>query len=169
MFINDTSRLPESGRVCVMGFQVDPTLPKTYFSLSINAARAEVEPMNEPRNPAHVLGLGASIETLKGQVFAAYFAGSRERFGILVLRDITALRRLESIRREFVANVSHELRTPLASIKAVVETLEAGAIDDPSVAGDFLGRIVGEVDRLATLVDELLDLARLESGRTPTP
>ena len=95
MFINDTSRLPDSGRVCVMGFPVDPAQPKTYFSLSINAARAEVEPMNEPRNPAHVLGLGASIETLKGPVFAAYFAGSRERFdaepnykgGLFVLVD----------------------------------------------------------------------------------
>ena len=92
-------------------------------------------------------------------------AGAQERFGIVVLHDVTALRRLETVRREFVANVSHELRTPLASIRAVVETLEAGAIDDPSVAGDFLGRIVGEVDRLAVLVDELLDLARLESGR----
>ena len=78
---------------------------------------------------------------------------------------MTELRRLELVRKEFVANVSHELRTPLASIRAVVETLEAGAIDDPTVAMDFLGRIVGEVDRLAALVDELLDLARLESGR----
>jgi two-component system, OmpR family, phosphate regulon sensor histidine kinase PhoR len=69
------------------------------------------------------------------------------------------------VRREFVANVSHELRTPLASIKALVETLEAGAIDDPAVSADFLGRINGEVDRLAALVDELLDLGRLESGR----
>lgn len=88
-----------------------------------------------------------------------------ERLGIVVIRDVTELRRLESVRREFVANVSHELRTPLASIRALVETLEAGAIDDPTVAGDFLGRVVGEVDRLTTLVDELLDLARLESGR----
>jgi two-component system phosphate regulon sensor histidine kinase PhoR len=71
------------------------------------------------------------------------------------------------VRREFVANVSHELRTPLASIRAVVETLEAGAIDDPEVATDFLGRIVGEVDRLTGLVGELLELGRLESGRMP--
>lgn len=91
--------------------------------------------------------------------------GIREELGLVVLRDVTDLRRLEVVRREFVANVSHELRTPLASIKALVETLEAGAIDDPSVSLDFLGRIVGEVDRLAALVDELLDLARLESGR----
>ena len=88
-----------------------------------------------------------------------------EVLGLMVLRDVTELRRLEGVRREFVANVSHELRTPLASIRAVVETLEAGAIDDPVVAGDFLRRIVGEVDRLVLLVDELLDLARLESGR----
>lgn len=91
--------------------------------------------------------------------------GARETLGLVVLRDVTELRRLEAVRKEFVANVSHELRTPLASIKALVETLEAGAIDERDVAVDFLGRIVGEVDRLAALVDELLDLARLESGR----
>jgi two-component system phosphate regulon sensor histidine kinase PhoR len=89
-----------------------------------------------------------------------------ERLGLVVLRDISELRRLESVRREFVANVSHELRTPLASIRALVETLEVGAIDDPAVAGDFLARIVGEVDRLTALVEDLLDLARLEAGRT---
>ncbi|HEV2108051.1 MAG TPA: ATP-binding protein, partial [Thermomicrobiales bacterium] len=91
--------------------------------------------------------------------------GGGEELGLVVLRDVTEIRRLEAVRREFVANVSHELRTPLAAIKALVETLEAGAIDDPGVAPAFLSRIVGEVDRLADLVDDLLDLARLESGR----
>ncbi len=93
------------------------------------------------------------------------FSGGGERLGLVVLRDVTELRRLERMRREFVANVSHELRTPLASIRAVVETLEAGATDDPKVASEFLRRIIGEVDHLVGLVDELLDLARLESGR----
>jgi two-component system phosphate regulon sensor histidine kinase PhoR len=88
-----------------------------------------------------------------------------ETICIVVVRDVTELRRLEAVRRDFVANVSHELRTPLASIRALVETLEAGAIDDPDVSGDFLGRVVGEVDRLSTLVDDLLNLARLESGQ----
>ncbi len=88
-----------------------------------------------------------------------------ERFGLVVLRDVTDLRRLELVRREFVANVSHELKTPLASIRALADTLEAGAIDDPAVSGEFLGRIVFEVDRLNALVEELLDLGRLESGR----
>jgi two-component system phosphate regulon sensor histidine kinase PhoR len=90
----------------------------------------------------------------------------RERLGLVVLRDISELRRLETVRREFVANVSHELRTPLTSIRAMVETLEAGAIDDPEITTDFLGRIVSEVDRLTALVEDLLDLARLEAGRT---
>jgi two-component system phosphate regulon sensor histidine kinase PhoR len=92
-------------------------------------------------------------------------AGYNERFAIVTLRDVTELRRLESVRREFVANVSHELRTPLASIRAMVETLEAGAIEDDDLANEYLRRIVGEVDRLAALVDDLLDLGRLESGR----
>lgn len=93
--------------------------------------------------------------------------GTRERLGLVVLRDISELRRLELVRREFVANVSHELRTPLTSIRALVETLESGAVDDERVAMDFLGRIVGEVNRLTALVEDLLDLARLEAGRSP--
>ena len=64
-----------------------------------------------------------------------------------------------------MANVSHELRTPLASIRALADTLEGGAIDDREVAYDFSRRIVDESERLTTLVDELLDLAAIESGR----
>ena len=92
-------------------------------------------------------------------------ADAGELLGLIILRDVTDLRRLEVIRREFVANVSHELRTPLATIRALVETLEGGAIDDAEAAPRFLGRVVGEVERLTALVDELLDLARIESGR----
>ncbi|MBI2939982.1 MAG: PAS domain-containing protein [Chloroflexi bacterium] len=84
---------------------------------------------------------------------------------LLVLQDLTELRRLETIRRDFVANVSHELRTPLASIKAMVETLEDGALDDPPAARDFVGRIHGETDRLQQIVEELLHLSRIESGQ----
>lgn len=90
-----------------------------------------------------------------------------ERLGLIVLRDVTELRRLELVRREFVANVSHELRTPLTSIRALVETLEAGAVEEPEFAMQFLARIVSEVDRLNALVEDLLDFARLEAGRIP--
>jgi hypothetical protein len=81
MFVNDTSRLPDSGRVCIAGFQKDPAGPSSYFTLLIDAARAEIQPMAAPRNPACVLGVGTEIQSIKGPVFAAYFAGSRERFG----------------------------------------------------------------------------------------
>lgn len=89
----------------------------------------------------------------------------RRTLAIVVLQDVTEIRRLESVRRDFVANVSHELRTPLASIRALAETLEAGAMHDEEVGPDFLRRIVGEVDRMTQLVDGLIDLGRLQAGR----
>ncbi|MGC4190341.1 MAG: ATP-binding protein [Thermomicrobiales bacterium] len=93
--------------------------------------------------------------------------GRQERMGLVVLRDVTRLRQLEQVRREFVANVSHELRTPLTSIRALAETLEAGALDERELANQFVERILVEVDRLAALVEDLLDMARLEAGRSP--
>ncbi len=110
-------------------------------------------------------GIELGFERRKVDAIAQPVIGDDNQLTLVVLRDQTELRRLEQVRREFVANVSHELRTPLASIRALVETLEVGAIEEPELAYDFLGRIVVEVDRLASLVDELLDLARLESGR----
>ena len=101
------------------------------------------------------------------QATAQIVTGSQERLGLVVLRDVTRLRQLELVRREFVANVSHELRTPLTSIRALTETLEAGAVDDREMTADFLARILGEVDRLTALVEDLLDMARLEAGRAP--
>ena len=89
------------------------------------------------------------------------------RLAVLVVQDVTQLRALERMRTDFVSNVSHELRTPLAAIRALVETLSDGAIDDESVARDFLERVLGEVDRLNELIEDLLDLGRLESGRLP--
>ena len=83
---------------------------------------------------------------------------------LIVLHDITEVRRAETARRDFVANISHELRTPLAGIKAVVETLRDGAVHDPDAADEFLERVDAEVDRLVQLVEELLQLARIESG-----
>ncbi len=83
---------------------------------------------------------------------------------LLVLQDLTALRRLETVRSDFIGNVSHELRTPLASLKAMAETLEEGALDDPPAARDFVGRMHREIDGLAQLVNELLTLTRIESG-----
>ncbi|MEY4509593.1 MAG: hypothetical protein RLZZ450_1715 [Pseudomonadota bacterium] len=83
---------------------------------------------------------------------------------VLVLRDVTELRRLETMRRDFVANASHELRTPVSIISANVETLIGGAISDPQRADEFLGAVQRNAERLSRLVTELLDLSRIEEG-----
>lgn len=83
---------------------------------------------------------------------------------LIVARDVTELRRLEGMRREFVANVSHELRTPVASIRGLAETLADGALDDPKAAKRFVESLLTQSQRLSELLDDLLDLGRLESG-----
>ena len=84
---------------------------------------------------------------------------------LLVVQDLTRVRHLETVRRDFISNVSHELRTPLASLKALTETLQNGAIADPEAGPRFLGRITTEVDALTQMAQELLDLSRIESGQ----
>ncbi len=84
---------------------------------------------------------------------------------VLVLYDMTELRRLESLRQEFVGNVSHELKTPLSSIKAYAETLREGAINDPQHNLEFVRRIEDQADRLHELILDLISLARIESGQ----
>jgi two-component system phosphate regulon sensor histidine kinase PhoR len=86
---------------------------------------------------------------------------------LVVFHDLTDVRRLQQMRRDFVANVSHELRTPLAAIKSVVETLLGGAMDERKTAREFLSQADAEVDRLVQLVEELLELSRIESGEAP--
>lgn len=83
---------------------------------------------------------------------------------VAVFHDLTEKSRAELLRREFIAAVSHELRTPVASLKAIAETLAAGAIEDRSATEGFLASMVAEADRLSRLVEDLLDLSRLEAG-----
>ncbi|HSG69889.1 MAG TPA: ATP-binding protein [Planctomycetaceae bacterium] len=83
---------------------------------------------------------------------------------VLVFHDVTELRRLENLRREFVSNVSHELKTPLTSIQAYAETLLSGAIDDPEHNLRFVKGIEEQADRLHALILDLLQLSRIESG-----
>lgn len=81
---------------------------------------------------------------------------------LVVLNDITHLKKLENIRRDFVANVSHELKTPITSIKGFVETLKDGAISDPDNAERFLDIIARQSDRLNSIIEDLLALSRIE-------
>ena len=87
--------------------------------------------------------------------------------GILLMQDITAMRRLEQVRSDFVSNASHELRTPVGIIRANAEALMDGALEDPKAAEMFSGSILRNSERLSTLVNDLLDLSRIESAAAP--
>jgi two-component system phosphate regulon sensor histidine kinase PhoR len=84
---------------------------------------------------------------------------------VLVMHDATEIRRLETVRRDFVANVSHELRTPVSIIQANTETLLLGAIDEPAQARRFLDAIRRNAERLGQLISDLLDISRIEAGK----
>lgn len=84
---------------------------------------------------------------------------------LLLVQDLTRVRRLETVRRDFISNLSHELRTPLASLKALTETLQDGALADAEAGPRFLERIHTEVDALTQMAQELLDLSKIESGQ----
>ena len=84
---------------------------------------------------------------------------------LLLVQDLTRIRRLETVRRDFVSNLSHELRTPLASLRALAETLQNGALDDLPAARRFVDQIQIEVDALTQMANELLELSKIESGR----
>jgi two-component system phosphate regulon sensor histidine kinase PhoR len=86
---------------------------------------------------------------------------------LVVFQDLTQMHRADTMRRDFVSNISHELRTPLASLRALVDTLRDGAMDDPPAAQRFLDRIETEVDAMTQMVQELLELSRIESGQVP--
>jgi two-component system phosphate regulon sensor histidine kinase PhoR len=96
---------------------------------------------------------------------AKRLAGEPSPGVVLVLDDVSQLRRLETLRTEFAANVSHELKTPLASIKAYAETLRLGAVNDPDHNLAFVSRIEEHADRLHFLISDLMRLARVESGK----
>ncbi len=117
------------------------------------------------------------LETAQKQAGVVQLAGGKQYFeltatllssGVMVLvQDLTNIRRLEKVRQDFIANISHELRTPIASLKAMVETLQNGAVAERSVADDFLQRMEVETDKLAQMVNELSELSRIESGDSP--
>ena len=102
---------------------------------------------------------GAPSRVLRG-----FAAPTEEGSVVLVIRDITETRRLDQVRRDFVANASHELKTPAASIQAAAETILTAAGENPSVIPRFAAQLEREAARLSRIVSDLLDLSRLESG-----
>ncbi len=122
---------------------------------------------SQESNAPQVATIETSPDRLYIQAIAVSLHQSMPGSTLMVFQDLTRIRRLEIIRRDFVSNVSHELRTPLAGMKAITETLAEGALDDPPAARRFLLRMESEIDNLTQLVQELLELSRIESGRVP--
>jgi len=109
---------------------------------------------------------GAQERTLRVQATPCEGAAADAAL-VLVVQDVTDIRRLERVRREFVANVSHELKTPLTSIKGLVETLLNGALEDAANNRRFVGLIDEDATRLTRLIDDLLELSQIESKAAP--
>ena len=126
------------------------------------------------RSPELVALLGKALDKAHAEVqlpsgikVAARVAaldGNERRGTLLVLDDVTTMRKLETVRKDFVANVSHELRTPVSIIRANAETLLGGAMDDPKVAPKLVDGLHRNAERLARIVTDLLDLSRLDAG-----
>lgn len=123
--------------------------------------------LNQETGEEQALMLEIPHEEVFLQAIATPLSEDLADYTLLLFQDLTELRRLETVRRDFISNISHELRTPLASLKALAETLQAGALDDRKAALRFLNRIDVEVDALNHMVSELLELSRVESGRVP--
>jgi len=166
--VNAAERLvfTNPGFASILGLDVPPVAGSSLLEVVrqtelIGAVRQVLA--GEPRVESEI-----STGTLRQHFFAATIASVRagETSGaVIVLHDITELRKLERIRRDFVANVSHEFRTPLTAIQGFAETLIAGALDDPQNRGRFLNIILEHARRLARLTEDLLKLSQMDADR----
>jgi two-component system phosphate regulon sensor histidine kinase PhoR len=164
--VNGAERLvfANPGFAEILGLDVPPVVGSALLEVVrqtelIEAVRRVIA--GEPRVEAEI-----ATGTLRQHYFAATVASVRagETSGaVIVLHDITDLRKLERVRRDFVANVSHEFRTPLTAIQGFAETLIGGALDDPQNRGRFLAIILEHSRRLARLTEDLLRLSQLDA------
>ncbi len=142
----------------LLGYAPEAPLPPLRTLFRAKAARTAVEEVLD----------GTAIHEreveLDGRVLSVNARSLEGGGAVLVLHDLTEVRRLEAVRRDFVANVSHELKTPLTSISGYAETLTDGDLDE-ATRQRFLGTILSNARRMQRLVDDLLDLSRIESGR----
>ena len=126
-----------------------------------------VELWEETRNgPAKTITMEMGSQHKYLQVVGIPLGEGVPGCAMLLCQDLTQTHRLETIRRDFISNISHELRTPMAGLKAISETLLDGALEDPTVSRNFVLRMDSEVDNLTQMVNELLELSRIESGRS---
>jgi signal transduction histidine kinase len=150
-------------RVALANDAIGRHLPSTPASLDAVlpfSLRTAIEDGRKTREPTSVLvETGVPTRWLRGTITPAADGAT-----LVVVRDVTEQGRLESVRRDFVANASHELKTPAATIQAAAETLRQAAEDDPAAVPRFASQLEREAVRLSRIVADLLDLSRLESG-----
>jgi two-component system phosphate regulon sensor histidine kinase PhoR len=126
-----------------------------------------VEAWNRSRQTSELQSESVEVSTRRQFLQLIVMPDKHSSGSLILVQDLTRVRRLETVRRDFVSNISHELRTPLASLRALTETLQGGAITDPQAGPRFLERMFTEVDALTQMSQELLDLSRIESGQVP--
>src|SRR5216684_8033023 len=151
----------------LFGVTADPRGKTIMEALRLHELAKLVELLeNEKQAVGYELKLSRPSERWLEVNGAAIVNSSGQRHGtVLIFHDLTRLKQLETVRTDFVANVSHELRTPLSLIKGYVETLLDGARNNPEVAVKFLQTISRNAERLSLLIEDLLTISALESGR----
>lgn len=149
-------------------FNVNPSeyLYKLYYEVIEHKGITEVVEeifMTEQKVKKQLI-IPVKIERRYFEVYGVPIIGTNDEWKgiLLVFHDITELKKLEQMRKDFVANVSHELKTPITSIKGFSETLLDGAMENKQTLNDFLNIILKESDRLQSLIQELLDLSKIE-------
>ena len=164
MDINDSAlRLLDLSRPAAEGVRIGEVARYPELLLLIDESEQGVGPVEKE------MTAGLSGATVLNMRATALNDMAGHRLGTLVvLSDVTMLRRLETVRQDFVANVSHELRTPVTSIKGFAETLLDGAVNDPATAERFLAIIVRQANQLESIIRDLLDLSRLEQNTAQT-
>ena len=151
----------------VLGIDAKTVVGRNFFEAVRNQSFADfVEQTLQTEDTTEAeIRLTADKDITLHLMATSIFDADRRKTGVvIVLNDLTHLRRLENIRREFVANVSHELKTPITSIKGFVETLQDGGLTDPARSARFLDIIASHTDRLNAIVEDLLSLSRLEEA-----
>ena len=153
--------------VDIFELELENTQGKSLFELVRHHRLAEILDRSRETSDSQSATLEVGEKRLYIQATATPLGSAQPGYMLVLFQNLTRLRRLETIRQDFISNISHELRTPIASLKALTETLNDTALEDPPAARRFLQQMDTEIDALTQLVEELLELSRIESGRVP--